>query len=52
MERGEGSGLLLRCRERRASSPGCDGDGGDHAQVLCGGLYVLAKWPGSIRPLI
>lgn len=27
MERREGSGLLLRCRERRAGSPGCDGDG-------------------------
>jgi hypothetical protein len=24
--RRKGSGLLLRCRERRAGSPGCDGD--------------------------
>jgi hypothetical protein len=26
VERRKGSGLLLRCRERRVASPGCDGD--------------------------
>lgn len=42
VERREGSGLLLRCRERRAGSPGCDGDGrGTTSKYYVGGHYVF-----------